>query len=211
MESKGTIERALRLTGVKASFTRSEFTMRFRVLMIMALLVTQSAAVSATSVVAFSFDSLCETSARIAHVKVLGSRSIEVDGGIRTETRFQVFEGIKGESGEEIVIALPGGRVGDKRTTVPGMPRFTEGEETILFLSGPDGMGSPWPVGLGQGCYRVTSTSGDRTVRLQSGVTPIPEGTLYKRATSQPYQVGLKSFLQTVRERVGVEVADPEK
>ena len=185
--------------------------MRFRVLMILALLVVQSAAVSATSVVAFSFDSLCEASARIAHVKVLGSRSIEVDGGIRTETRFQVFEGIKGEPVQEIVIALPGGQVGDKRMTVPGMPHFTEGEETVLFLSGPDGMGSPWPVGLGQGCYRITSASGDRTVRLRSGVTPIPEGALYKPSTSQAYQVGLKSFLQTVRERVGVEVADPEK
>ncbi len=185
--------------------------MRFRALMTMALLVTQSVAVSATSVVAFSFDSLCETSARIAHVKVLGSRSIEVDSGIITETRFQVFEGIKGEPVQEIVIALPGGQVGDKRMTVPGMPNFTEGEETVLFLSGPDRMGSLWPVGLGQGCYRVTSTLGDRTVRLQSGVTPIPEGALYKPATSQPYQVGLKSFMQTIRERVRVEAVNPEK
>jgi hypothetical protein len=184
--------------------------MRVRVLMTLALLAVLSAAVSATSVVAFSFDSLCETSARIAHVKVLGSRSIEVEGGIRTETRFQVFEGIKGESGQEIVIALPGGQVGDKHMSVPGMPHFTEGEETVLFLSGPDGTGSPWPVGLGQGCYRVTSSSGDRTVRLQSGVTPIPEGALFKPATSQPYQVDLKSFLLTVRERVGA-TGNPEK
>ncbi len=168
--------------------------------------------VSATSVVQFSFDSLCETSAKIAHVKCVGSRSIVAKDGIRTETRFVVTEGIKGEIGREIVIALPGGQVGDSRVSVPGMPIFQEGDETVLFLSGPDGTGSPWPVGLGQGCYQVlTEESGDRSVRLQRGCTPIPEGALFKPASSQPYKVGLRTFIDKVRETAGTSVSNPQQ
>ena len=161
------------------------------------------AAVSATTVDQLSFDSLCETSAKIAHVKCVASKSIIAEDGVRTETRFQIFEKIKGELGKEIVIALPGGQVGDLRVTVPGMPAFREGEETVLFLSGPDGTGSPWPVGLDQGCYKVLSeASGEWAVHLQLGATPIPDGPLFKPASSQPYRIDLRSFLDKIRETV---------
>jgi hypothetical protein len=172
-----------------------------RLLTYLIALLANITAVSATSVVQFSFDSLCETSAKIAHVQCVTSKAIVAEDGIRTETRFKVFEGIKGEVGKEIVIALPGGQIGDRRVTVPGMPSFREGEETVLFLSGPDGTGSPWPVGLGQGCYRVLSDeSGERAVHLQMGATPIPEGTLFKPASSLPYRIDLQTFIDKVRE-----------
>jgi len=175
--------------------------MPVRTLTLMIAFLAGVQAASATSVVQFSFDSLCETSAKIAHVKCIESRSIVAEDGVRTETRFRVFEGIKGEVGQEIVIALPGGQIGERRVTVSGMPIFREGEETVLFLSGPDGTGSPWPVGLGQGCYRVVEEdSGGRSVHLQRGSTPSPDGALFKPSSSQPYQIDLKSFLDKVRE-----------
>ena len=166
-------------------------------------ILTNFAAVSATTVNQLSFDSLCETSAKIAHVKCVTSKSIMAEDGVRTETRFQIFEKIKGGFGQEIVIALPGGQVGDRRVTVPGMPAFRKGEETVLFLSGPDRTGSPWPVGLDQGCYRVLSkASGERAVYLQLGATPIPDGALFKPASSQPYRIDLRSFLDKIRDTV---------
>ena len=166
--------------------------------------------VAATSVVRFSFDALCEASVRIAHVTCLESVPVMTEDGIRTRTRFRVIERVKwevpaetGEGPEEIEIALPGGRLGDQRVTVLGMPVFVAGDETVLFLSGLDGTGSPWPVGLWQGCYRVIADDSDsRSVDLQRGVTPIPDGTLFKPASSDPYRVDLKSFLEKVRETV---------
>ncbi|MBR85267.1 MAG: hypothetical protein CMM29_00500 [Rhodospirillaceae bacterium] len=163
----------------------------------------------ATSVVKFSFDSLCETSKRIAHVTCISSEVVETEDGIRTRTRFRVMEGVKGSVGQQFEIALPGGHLGDRRVTVPGVPTFEAGEETVLFLSEPDGTGSRWPVGLGQGCYHVVADEAEgRSVRLQRGATPIPDGALFKPAGGGAYRVELKAFLDKVRETVGEEVVD---
>ena len=157
-----------------------------------------------TSVVQFSFDALCETSVRIAHVTCVSTEPVETQDGVRTRTRFRVLEGLKGGSGEEIEIALPGGQLGDRRVAIAGMPSFRAGEETVLFLSGPDGAGSPWPVGLGQGCYPViVDQASGRSVHLQRGATPIPDGALFKPTASGVYRVELRAFLDKVKETVG--------
>ncbi len=173
--------------------------------------------VAATSVIRFSFDSLCETSVRIAHVTCIESEPVLAEDGIRTRSLFRVIEGIKGgvhdearsvhdedsRFPKEIEIMLPGGQIGDQRVTVPGMPVFGVGDEMVLFLSGPDAIGSAWPVGLGQGCYRVIANpSTGRSVHLQRGVTPIPTDALFKPSSSAPYQVDLKSFLDKVRDTI---------
>ena len=124
------------------------FRICFRLIAVLALI----SPAAATSVVRFSFESLCETSVRIVHVTCLESEPVLDEDGVRTRTRFRVMEWVKGEgpdeSGQkEIEIALPGGQIGDQRVTVLGMPVFVAGDETVLFLSGPDGTGSSWPVG----------------------------------------------------------------
>jgi hypothetical protein len=171
-----------------------------------------AAPATATSVVQFSFDSLCETSVRIVHVACVSSEPVEAEDGVRTRTRFRVLEGLKGDAGAEIEIALPGGKIGDRHVGIAGMPSFRAGEETVLFLSGPDGTGSPWPVGLGQGCYHVTvdETSG-RSVHLRRGSTPIPDGALFKPIQSGDHRVGLRAFLDKVKETVGTDDAGSDR
>jgi len=170
---------------------------------------TDSGASDATSVIQFSFDALCKTSVRIAHVTCISSEPFLAEDGVRTQTRFRVVEGVKGEVGQEIEIALPGGQVDGQHVAVAGMPTFVPGQETVLFLSGPDGSGSPWPVGLGQGCYRVTRNgTPDSQVHLRSGSTPIPEGAAFKPTLSGSRLVDLKVFLDKVRETVTVSPAD---
>lgn len=165
-----------------------------------------SSSARATSVVPFTFDSLCETAEKIAHVTCISSESFEANDGIRTRIRFQVMEGVKGAAADEIELALPGGQVGDRRVSIAGMPSFKPGEETVIFLSGPDRAGSPWPVGLGQGCYPVTKDSASKpTVRLRRGATPIPVGAALKPVGMGVYEVELGAFLDKVRETVGVE------
>ena len=85
----------------------------------------------------------------------------------------------------------------------PGIPEFGVDEEVVLFLTGPDLHGSPWPLGLGQGCYRVPEAQeGPAQVRMQPGTTPVPDGPLFKPALngpSRPFNVPLQRFLHQIR------------
>lgn len=153
----------------------------------------------ATSVVRFDFDSLCDHAPTIAHVRVTGSEMVATEDrvGVRTRTTFEILETVKGKSGTVLVITLPGGRLDDRHVTVAGMPVFEVGQETVVFLSEPDPDGSPWPVGLSQGCYRVLEGS---EVELQRGSTPIPTGAAFKPVDHRPYRVPLSTFLEKIRE-----------
>ena len=158
------------------------------------------ASVQATKVKAFVFDGLCETAKTIVHVKCLSRDYVQFPDrdGIFTQTRFEVLEVVKGQAGAEIVLVLPGGQWEGRRMTVPGMPQFLPGEETVLFLSEPDDFGSPWPVGLGQGCYGVQMNEGEgRQVSLMSGYTPLPSSVLAKPA--QGSKMALGEFVAAVR------------
>ncbi len=53
---------------------------------------------------------------------------------ILTEVKIQTGESIKGKPGEEVVITIPGGRVGNTIYEVSDMPVFQEGEEVLVFL-----------------------------------------------------------------------------
>ncbi len=53
---------------------------------------------------------------------------------ILTEVKIQNGESIKGKPGEEVVITIPGGRVGNTIYEVSDMPIFQEGEEVLVFL-----------------------------------------------------------------------------
>ena len=153
----------------------------------------------------FGFDSLCERAETIVHVRCV-SRSSYMDDGrgeIVTRHRFTVIAPVKGSPGDEIVLTLPGGSADGQRLYIPGIPEFGIDEEVVLFLTGPDPHGSPWPLGLGQGCYRILGVrDGHAQVRLQQGSTPLPAGALFKPALnrpSRPFNVPLTLFLHHIR------------
>jgi hypothetical protein len=160
----------------------------------------------ATSVVRFPFDSLCVSADRILHVRCKSSvsESDAASGRISTRTRFEVLEVIKGRGKDdapaEIELLLPGGVVGERTQFVAGMPNFHAGAETVLFLTAPSDSGSPWPLGLYQGCYTVSvDESGGPTVQLQAGVTPLPQEASFKPASHHPFQVDLGRFREAVK------------
>jgi hypothetical protein len=159
----------------------------------------------ATTVVRFAFDSLCEKAETIAHVQCVSRNSFMDDGRgeIVTRHRFKVITPVKGYPGDEIVLTLPGGAADGRRLYIPGIPEFDVDEEVVLFLTGPDMHGSAWPLGLGQGCYRVPEAQeGPAQVRMQPGTTPLPAGPLFKPALnrpSRPFNVPLQRFLHQIR------------
>lgn len=67
---------------------------------------------------------------------------------IRTTIELKVGEVWKGASAEREIIVQPGGTVGDVEMRVHGMPEFTTGEKTLLFLAGQQ---ATRVVGMSQG------------------------------------------------------------
>jgi len=157
----------------------------------------------ATSVVRFPFNTLCLNAPRILRVRCL-STAAEIDSDrnrVFTRTQFEVLETIKGPAPGDgrIDLVLPGGRVDGLTQVVPGMPVFREQEEIVLFLTALSDTGSPWPMGLYQGCYGVrTDSDGQRQVELHPGVTPLPGGAAFKPVSDQPFRVDLHRFRQAV-------------
>ncbi len=155
----------------------------------------------ATTVKTFVFEEMCETAQTIVYVKCLTrENAIFADReGIFTQTRFKIMEVVKGRADTEVVLTLPGGEWDGQRMRVPGMPQFVVGQETVLFLSKRDNFGSPWPMGLGQGCYAVqVDEGGNRQVRLRH--VPLPPGVRSKPAQARTSHMELGDFLTAVRE-----------
>jgi hypothetical protein len=81
---------------------------------------------------------------------------------IMTTIELTVVESWKGTAATaaRLVVAQPGGTVGDITMTVFGMPRFSAGERALVFLRGPaDGAGV---VGLAQGKRAMRPDSASR-------------------------------------------------
>ncbi len=123
---------------------------------------------------------------------------------------FRVAETLKGAPAALARCHLPGGRLADSRAgaraTYGGMPRFAVGEEAVVFLSRPDATGYPWPMGLGQGCFRILRDpeSGISRVRqLLDGLHLVdPNAAKTAGAAGQP-SAALDDFLQAVRTLAG--------
>ncbi len=157
----------------------------------------------ATSLVRFAFDSLCVRAASIAYVRCAESRSFldEERGEVVTRTWLEVLTLVKGGPVGEIVLTLPGGEVDGRGYALLGVPRFSPGDERVVFLYDADEHGSPWPIGLGQGCYRVgVGKDSNVVVSLQAGVTALPEGAAFKPSSHRRFEVPLQIFLDRIRQ-----------
>ena len=87
--------------------------------------------------------------ARVAAVAARGDAR-----GIWTLTTFERLESWKGSAPARLVVRMPGGAAGGLRERVEGVPRFTPGEEVVLFLE-PLPAGEWTIAGWVQGTYRI--------------------------------------------------------
>jgi hypothetical protein len=117
---------------------------------------------------------------------------------IVTTVELTVVESWKGAvaPAARVVVAQPGGTVGDVTMTVFGMPRFAPGERALVFLHGasdragvvglaqgkrtlrPDPAGGRWLVAAPQragAAFVRTTTSGPRPPVLAAGSRPLDE------------------------------------
>jgi hypothetical protein len=91
-------------------------------------------AIHATTLARLSLDQLAAAADGVARVRCAGTESRWENGSIWTITTFDIVQTLKGDLPPRIAVRLPGGKVGAFTTTVEGTPRFSAGEEAIVFL-----------------------------------------------------------------------------
>jgi len=151
---------------------------RYRLVMVATALVTLllGSSALATSVIKMSLRDLAKNSDTIVMGRVEdASARYDANKEIYTYITIKVMDPVKGLKAEHGKNAAPdqfvtirqiGGIVGNIASVVPGMPKFTKGEEVVVFLSKKDAAGYPWVMGLQQGKYSVvTDDQGTKHVR----------------------------------------------
>lgn len=124
-------------------------------MLLLLLLLSLGGALQATTLVRYDLEGLTRTASWVLVGTCRESHIQLIAGQPHTFLSFEVGEVVKGQAGPRLEVCLPGGEYQGKRLHLAGMPEFKPGEEVVLFLTEPDRLGHPWPVGLGQGKFRV--------------------------------------------------------
>ncbi len=112
----------------------------------------------ATTVKRMTTRDLVKTAHMIITGKVISNETLSDPGptNVRTLTRIAVHQALKGQVGTEITVTGMGGIVGNLAFNWPGVPRFKEGEEVLLFLER-DPSGPTIVSGLEQGRFTIAT------------------------------------------------------
>lgn len=116
----------------------------------------------ATTVLQVSLEQLTRTADVIVEGTVRRTSCGRVGGRlftyalIRVKTWHKDTGGVGGHGSatKEILVRVPGGRMGDEWWRVEGMPLYQKGEDVLLFLKRQQGF--YWTLGLQQGKFRLT-------------------------------------------------------
>jgi hypothetical protein len=121
---------------------------------------------------------------------------------IETIVTVAVAQAFKGQPGETVTFRMPGGDVGRYRRVVVGVPRFSSGDDVVVFLRG-GAPALPTVFGLSQGLYRVARTAGGRAVVAPAVlVAPAAGAERVVRGDPARQPLALEAFAREVRARV---------
>ena len=93
-----------------------------------------SGAAHATTLEHMSLEKMTQITNTIARVRCVSNATIWDSGEIWTVTRFDVDQTWRGTLPARIEVRLLGGTLGGITSTVSGVPRFSPGEEAVLYL-----------------------------------------------------------------------------
>ncbi|MCA3015307.1 MAG: hypothetical protein INH41_23210 [Myxococcaceae bacterium] len=122
---------------------------------------------SAATVRSLTLEALVDGADTIARVKVVGVTARWTPDGARivSDVTLSVLEGWKGPGRETLTVIVPGGVVGRVGQRVEGAPRFTVGQELVVFL---EARGDVFvPHGWSQGVFEVTTRGAGERVATQ--------------------------------------------
>ena len=133
----------------------------------------------ATSVVPPQFDQLVNESDCIVRAVVKSVtaewRGAPGDGSIFTRIELEVREVIAGTPAQPLILEMLGGKVGDQEMTLAGAPKFTVGQEDILFIQG-NGRNVYPLVAIMHGRYPILKAAGTgREYVVRSNQVPLTD------------------------------------
>jgi hypothetical protein len=111
-------------------------------------------AVVATTIIRMDLKTLAQSAQLISRARCVSTESRWERGSIWTFDEFDVLEIFKGEPPQRLRIRLPGGRIGHEETKIEGVPRFSQGEEVVLFAE-QTSAGDYGVTSWAQGTFRV--------------------------------------------------------
>ena len=95
--------------------------------------------------------------ATVTHQEAVFGESAFGDQLILTHVTLQVDETMKGAHQADVVVTLEGGTIGDLTLDVSDMPKMTDGQRAVLFLTS-DPTGEYVPYGRGSGVMEVDAS-----------------------------------------------------
>jgi hypothetical protein len=170
----------------------------------MACALAMATAVSATALERMSLAKMVAVAPVIVRARCAGNSVAREEGEIWTFTTFDVEEAWRGSPPTQIIVRLLGGSMGEITSHVSGVPRFTQGEDVVLFLQ-PTTHGDYSIVSWEQGTFRVhQETYGQQTSGAQALVTQdTGEFATFDPATRQFRTSGIRNLpLDQFRARI---------
>lgn len=147
------------------------------------------------------FDELVRSARAIVYGRVMSVQPQLADDRrhIDTLVSLEVSSYLKGDLGPRVTFRVPGGELGRYRNLIIGAPKFTAGDEVVLFL-GARGPSVPYVLGLSQGVFRVArdEQSGERRVLPSPLVARRPEAERVVRGDPARRPVSLSEFAARV-------------
>ncbi len=148
-------------------------------------LTTAAPPAAATVVEALTLLEKTQRAPLVVHVRAERIEPVLEDNGGAIETRvtFVVLEALKGDAaaGQLLIVRQSGGKIGSFEHHVPGVSKWTLGEEAIMFLEPVGAM--LVELGIGIGKYGVEYTNGEAMV------THDPQVAVAKVRPNQPLEV----------------------
>jgi hypothetical protein len=128
---------------------------------------------SATMVPRMSLEQLTDGSQIIVHGRIVRSWSAWDEGHqfIWTHHELKVIDPLKGPAKPTVTFSEPGGTVDGVSMNIAGTPRFTPGEEAVLFLYQTP-IGYVRTTGWGQGKYNISERRVHTNLRAVELVSP---------------------------------------
>jgi hypothetical protein len=126
-------------------------------------------------------------------------------GEIWTFTSFDLEEAWRGSAPSQISVRLLGGRVGNITSAISGVPRFSPGEEVVLFLE-PTPRGDFSIVSWEQGTFRIRRDvrTGEEVAVQDTSSFPV-----FDPATRRLETTGIRNLpVATLRSRVDAAMRD---
>lgn len=158
---------------------------------------------SGTTLMRMSLAQITQAAQVIVRARCIGNSTRWDAGEIWTFTSFDVEETWSGSAPAQISVRLLGGSVGNLTSTVSGVPRFSPGEEVVLFLES-TARGDFSIVSWEQGTFRIRrdAHTGDEVAVQDTADSPV-----FDPATRRFETIGIRNLLiATFRSRVDAAV-----